>query len=191
MKLTFKDKIMAEALNFYRINKMLPDADADKYNDEYADDVMTDMGDEEDYADLGTEDADDDVNVLGDEAIDDIVADVSGNDGDMDEDDEETLFGDLDLDEENPEVDSKGNSGLIRTVRGAYMVYKRVTPENNYEELWIYNMKDVKYQTKIRNSILAGTDVDPITLISPNGEQRADIYTKGNVQFVHIDGLPN
>jgi hypothetical protein len=188
MKLTFKDKIMAEALNFYRINKMLPDDDADKYNDEYADDAMADIADEEDYADLGTEDADTDVNALGDEAIDDIVAGVSGNDEDMDD---ETLFGDLDLDEENPDGDPNENTGLIRTVKGAYMVYKRMTPENNYEELWIYNIKDVKYQTKIRNSILAGTDVDPVTLISPDGEQRADIYTKGNVQFVHIDGLPN
>lgn len=184
MKSTFKDKIMAEALNFYRINKMLPDDEPDTYEDEYIDDVMADMEDEGDFASMGEEDADDDVNALGDEAIDDIVADLpSGEDGMEDE----TLFGDLDLEDGDPNA----NVGLIRTVKGAYMVYKRMTPENNYEELWIYNMKDVKYQTKIRNSILAGTDIDPVTLISPDGEQRADIYTKGNVQFVHVDGLPN
>jgi hypothetical protein len=200
MKLTFKDKLIAEALNYYRIDKMLPDDDNNEYNDDdqfnLADDEQ-DYGSEDEFdddmfADAGEEDADADVNALGDGVIDEIISDTGGGqDGEFDEDEDESFLGNLDSDEDNPDVDSRGNSGLIRTIKGAYMVYKRMTPENNYEELWIYNMKDVRYQTKIRNSILAGTDVDPVTLISPDGEQRADIYSKGNIQFVHIDGLPN
>ena len=81
--------------------------------------------------------------------------------------------------------------GEIRTVRGANLVFKRKTDDGNFEELWIYNVgNDIKRETQIRRAILAGTDVDPGSQQSKDGEQRADTSTAGNVQFLHIVGLP-
>lgn len=100
-------------------------------------------------------------------------------------DDEESQGED---EEEDPDF-----QGVIRTVTGACLVYKRKTEENNYEELWVYNVggRDIKPEMKIRNSILAGTDVDPKTQKSEDGQQTADTISVGNVQFLHIKGLVN
>jgi hypothetical protein len=138
MKKTLKDKLIDEAMDFYRIDSLLDDEDFD-------------MGEDEDM--------------------------------DFDFDDEDF---DDEMGEENPD-----KAGMIRPVKGAYLVYKRVTPNNNYEELWVYNLGNVKSQTRIRNSILAGTDIDPVDLRSPDNEQSATTWSKGNVQYLHIDGLPN
>lgn len=90
------------------------------------------------------------------------------------------------LEEENPDF-----QGEIRTVRGANLVYKRKMPDGNFEELWIYNVgKDIKRETHIRRAILAGTDIDPGSQESSDGNQRAETSTTGNVQFLHIVGLP-
>lgn len=80
--------------------------------------------------------------------------------------------------------------GMIRTVRGAYLVYKRKETNGTYEEVWMYNVgKDLKKETSIRQAILAGTDVDPNTHMSDNGEQKARTWTIGNVQYLTISGL--
>lgn len=81
--------------------------------------------------------------------------------------------------------------GEIRTVRGANLVFKRKMDDGNFEELWIYNVgNDIKRETQIRRAILAGTDIDPGSQESKDGQQRADTSTAGNVQFLHIVGLP-
>lgn len=146
---------------------------------------------------------------LGQGGDDTMGLDVDGTaDPDMDfdaaEDDlfdetEETDFDDMsqnqaddiangDPDAENPNADFQGE---IRTVRGANLVFKRKMDDGNFEELWIYNVgNDIKRETQIRRAILAGTDIDPGSQESKDGQQRADTTTAGNVQFLHITGLP-
>lgn len=115
---------------------------------------------------------------LDDEFEDDLDSDELGDDLGLDGEEFE--------DEEDPDF-----QGDIRTVRGANLVYKRKREDGNFEELWIYNVgKDIKRETQIRRAILAGTDIDPSTQESNDREQHADTTTAGNVQFLHITGLP-
>ncbi len=126
--------------------------------------------------------------------------DLDSEFGDDELDLEDSEFGDEELDLEDGEFGEEGEGfeeenpdfqGAIRTVRGANLVYKRKTEDGNFEELWIYNIgKDIKKETQIRRAILAGTDIDPSSQESDDGEQRADTTTTGNVQFLHITGLP-
>lgn len=82
--------------------------------------------------------------------------------------------------------------GIIRTVKGAALVYKRKTPEDTYEELWIFNVgKDMKQESIIRRAILAGTDIDPSSGTSEDGSQTSSSYTVGNVQFLQLDNIDN
>ena len=120
---------------------------------------------------------------LGSMSLDDYQGDELG-DGEA--------FGDEGLDgeefagEENPDF-----QGEIRTVRGANLVFKRKTEDGNFEELWIFNVgKDIKRETQVRRAVLAGTDIDPGSQESKDGSQRAETTTTGNVQFLHITGLP-
>lgn len=99
--------------------------------------------------------------------------------------------GDLGLGEEEQEEDPDFQ-GVIRTVTGANLVYKRKTEEGSYEELWVYNVgKSMKTEAKIRRSILAGTDIGPQDVSSEDGEQECETTSVGNVQFLKITGLPN
>lgn len=95
--------------------------------------------------------------------------------------------------EEEQEEEDSDFQGVIRTVPGACLVYKRKDEQNNYEELWVYNVggRDMRPEIKVRNSILAGTDIDPKTQRSQDGQQTCDTTTVGNVQFLHIRGLLN
>jgi hypothetical protein len=80
--------------------------------------------------------------------------------------------------------------GLIRTVRGACLVYKRKDENGTFEELWIYNVgQNLKQETIIRKAILAGTDINPNTQESDDGQQKAKTYTIGNVQYLNITGM--
>lgn len=174
MKKTFKEKLISEALDFYRIDSLLDDefeyTELDHQWGSNRDTQLDDNPDEELY---GTQD--------------DEFSDFQDDEEFSDEDETPDDF----QDDEPFEDEDKNKVGLIRSVKGAYLVYKRLAPDNNYEELWVYNISDVKSQTRIRNSILAGTDVDPIKLRSSDGEQSASLYSKGNVQFLHVIGLPN
>jgi len=99
---------------------------------------------------------------------------------------------DQDLEGEAETGEDPDFAGTIRTVVGAALVYKRKEKSNTFEELWIYNAdNDLKKITEIRNSILAGTDIYPHTERSEDGEQTCDTTTVGNVQYLHIRGLPN
>jgi hypothetical protein len=91
---------------------------------------------------------------------------------------------------DDPEAEPLDFEGLIRTVRGAALVYKRKTQNGTYDELWIYNVGDnLKLETTIRKAILAGTDINPNTQQSDNGQQKAKTYSVGNVQFLNVTGL--
>ena len=82
--------------------------------------------------------------------------------------------------------------GVIRTVKGANLVYKRQMPDDTFAELWIMNIgRDMKKESQIKRAILAGTDVDPQSQESPDGKQHMELYSVGNVQFCEITGLSN
>jgi hypothetical protein len=92
--------------------------------------------------------------------------------------------------EEDGEGEPSEFEGLIRTVRGACLVYKRKSQDGTYEELWIYNVgDDLKKETAIRKSILSGTDIDPNTQMSDDGQQRAKTISMGNIQYLQISGM--
>lgn len=81
--------------------------------------------------------------------------------------------------------------GQIRSVTGANLVYKRQVQDGSYDELWIYSIgKDMVAEFAIRKAILSGTDIDPNTLDSDDGTQRAKSKSIGNIQFISISGLP-
>lgn len=124
---------------------------------------------------------------FGSIALDDEELDF-GDETDEPDMGEEGLEDEEGMGEETPDADFQGE---IRTVRGANLVFKRKTEDGNFEELWIYNVgNDIKRETQVRRAILAGTDVDPGSQESKDGSQRAESSTTGNVQFLHIIGLP-
>jgi hypothetical protein len=107
-----------------------------------------------------------------------------------DEEKSNTVSGLPDIGEEEEDGDADFQ-GEIRTVRGANLVYKRKNENGNFEELWVYNVgNDIKRESQIRRAILAGTDINPNTEESEDGEQYADTSTIGNVQFLNIVGIP-
>jgi hypothetical protein len=81
--------------------------------------------------------------------------------------------------------------GLIRAVDRAHLVYKRQTEDGTYEELWIYNVGKLQDELDIRKAILAGTDIPTNKRTSPDGLQTYDIWSAGNAELLHIEGLPN
>lgn len=82
--------------------------------------------------------------------------------------------------------------GLIRTVKGAHLVYKRKNEEGTFDELWVFNTGgDMENSLKVRRDILAGTDIPPRATKSQNGAQTYTLKTLGNGQILHIKGLPN
>lgn len=94
------------------------------------------------------------------------------------------------LDPEEPQDPDK--QGIIRTVDDAHLVYKRQTPDGDYEELWIYNIdRDLKNELEIRRNILAGTDIPQGKTKSDDGSQHYNLVTLGNAQLLHIQGLQN
>lgn len=82
--------------------------------------------------------------------------------------------------------------GVIRTVTGACLVYKRKTDEGTFEELWVYNVgKNMRNEVKTRRAILAGTDIQAQSVSSEDGTQECETTTIGNAQFLRVFGLPN
>ncbi len=144
-------------------------------------------------ADAGDIDADIMDSGESEESEDDINFDLDSYE--LEDEAEQEDFDDMsqeDADDITGEGEDDGDfQGEIRTVRGANLVFKRKMDDGNYEELWIYNIgNDIKRETQIRRAILAGTDVDPGAQESKDGTQRADTTSAGNVQFLHIVGLP-
>lgn len=85
------------------------------------------------------------------------------------------------------------DSVMKRTVKGAHLVYKRQSDIDSYEELWVYKVdpKDPTAHGKIESLILAGTDIEPTTMSSEDGSQRANGWLAGNAKMLHLSGLVN
>ena len=82
--------------------------------------------------------------------------------------------------------------GLIRTVKGAHLVYKKKNEEGTFDELWVFSTgNDMKDTLQVRRAILAGTDIPPRALKSENGQQSYTLTSLGNGQILNIKGLPN
>ncbi len=82
--------------------------------------------------------------------------------------------------------------GLIRQVPGAHLVFKRKEEDGTYNELWVYKIqKDIRDDSKVRQQILAATDIPIERMQSEDGSQQYDLWTIGDVQMMHIVGLPN
>lgn len=88
--------------------------------------------------------------------------------------------------------DDANFQGVIRTVKGANLVYKRQAEDNTFTELWIINIgNDMKKESQTKRAILAGTDIDAQSQESQDGKQHMELYTVGNVQFIELTGLPS
>lgn len=81
--------------------------------------------------------------------------------------------------------------GLIRTVRGAHLVYKRESDSGTFEELWLYNVTTLQDEMTVRKAILAGTDIPPNKSQSPDGSQTYRVWSAGNAEMLLISGLQN
>lgn len=134
-----------------------------------------------------TADADQEASTLDDVDPDnDELAQADAIDQDLDDPLSATEMDDAAAGEEDSDY-----QGDIRTVRGANLVFKRKTEDGNFEELWVYNVgNDMRRETQIRRAILSGTDIDPSSQSSKDGDQYAETSSMGNVQFLHIVGLP-
>lgn len=90
----------------------------------------------------------------------------------------------------NKASDDPNRQGLVRTVRGAHLVYKREV-DNGFEELWIYNVTTLQDEMIVRKAILAGTDIPPNKSSSPDGSQTYKVWSAGNAEMLLVTGLQN
>lgn len=88
------------------------------------------------------------------------------------------------------DIEDPDRQGLIRTVKKAHLVYKRETEDGTFEELWIYNVDTLRAEMDIRKAILAGTDIPPGKMSSPDGSQTYQLWSAGNAELIIIQGLP-
>ena len=110
---------------------------------------------------------------------------------DLPPEDQESNDDDLD-DVASEATEDPDRQGLIRKVQGAHLVYKRESEDGTYEELWIYNSGDsMKDELNVRRSILSGTDISVNKTSSDDGKQNYSMWSVGNIEMVHIKGLPN
>ena len=90
------------------------------------------------------------------------------------------------------QAEDPNRQGLIRRVPGAHLVYKRKEEDGTYNELWVYKIqKDIRDDSKVRQQILASTDIPIERMQSDDGTQQYDLWTVGDVQMMNIVGLPN
>lgn len=144
--------------------------------------------------------SDDGLDDLGDvEGLDDPFADelsleeLPNAEESSEEETEEFGQEDTPFDEESEQEEGDPDfQGVIRTVTGACLVYKRKTEEGTFEELWVLNVgKNMRNEVKTRRAILAGTDIPPQGVSSEDGTQEVETTTIGNAQFLRVTGLPN
>jgi hypothetical protein len=134
--------------------------------------------------------------------------DLSGEPDEVDLDPEkpESTTDEVDLDPDKEEGDGEADivgdiedkasedpnrQGLIRTVPNAHLIYKREKEDGTFEELWIYNIGNIKTDMETKKAILSGTDIPPNKTRSGDGEQEATVWSVGNAELVSIKGLPN
>lgn len=118
------------------------------------------------------------------------IRDVKSNSGNM----QPAVEQPTEEEPEKPEIqewDDPDKQGIIRYVKGAHLVYKRQTEEGTFNELWVYKINNMRDETDIRKRILSGTDITPHTTQSDDNSQTVVTKTFGNIQLLHITGLPN
>lgn len=166
---------------------------------------MNDTGEDDDQDQSDSDDTEDYSDILGDMDLGSYLAKYAGQGGEGGESElgdeegqpEDDLGqGEEDLeDEEGGEGEDPDMMGVIRSVQGAALVYKRQQPDNLFTELWVFTSgddKSVKVGSQIRRAILAGTDINPSTGESESGgDETAETSSVGNVTFIKIEGLPN
>lgn len=91
----------------------------------------------------------------------------------------------------NQAVEDPDHQGLIRAVKNAHLIYKRKAEDGTFEELWIYNISSLRDEFTVRKAILAGTDIPVAKTRSPDGQQTYSLWSAGNAEMMHIEGLPN
>jgi|AntRauTorcE11897_2_1112592.scaffolds.fasta_scaffold00078_95 hypothetical protein len=137
----------------------------------------------------------DDIDDIDGDADWEFMRSLGEDDDDMFDDEDDDEMSDLDDGEEIDPDSGAGSSrydGVVRAVKGAYLVSKKQQPDDTYTEVWVYNTgKDYKSEAEIRKSILAGTDIDPTKNFSEDGDQEAVIDSIGNVQYITVTGLPD
>lgn len=119
--------------------------------------------------------------------LDNLPSDVAQDDSPADDNNDQ---------ENEPQPDEvrdedPNRQGVIRTVKGAHLVYKRATPDGKFEELWIYNTSPTKAKDEmvVKQAILAGTDIPPGSSSSEDGESSYEMVMLGNATLLHITGL--
>lgn len=191
-------KFLQELVSFKRMDDDVQDEDLlddDSFDDEYDDAGAEDFGDEPpEEDDLGEFDGEDpevppeaDFDLEGGAPAGD-EPDAEFNDEMGDEFGEEGME---DMPEDEPtEPEDPDRAGLIRTVNKAHLVYKRSTDDGTYEELWMYNISNLRNELSIRKAILSGTDIPPNRSQSPDGSQSYELWTSGNAEMMLVKGLP-
>jgi len=86
-------------------------------------------------------------------------APIGGNlntptDGSSDEDGEENEEG------EPEKKEPSKYEGVVRSVKGAYLVSKKQQPDETYTEIWMYNVGGkFQHESDVRKGVLSGTDI--------------------------------
>lgn len=123
--------------------------------------------------------------------IDDLIADMPPLSDDRDPDEGASDRDDQLSDVVDAAADSNSESQAIhRHVPGAKLVFKRKADDGTFSELWVFHTDTIQTDLKIRRQIISGTDIPPGATTSTSGEQQLDTWTCGNVEFIHISGLP-
>ena len=87
-------------------------------------------------------------------------------------------------------------SGIIRRVKGAHLVFKRKNDSGGFDELWMFSYKsafsngNLKKTVEVKRAILAGTDIPVRDNVSQDGKQHAEQIIIGDACFLKITGLP-
>lgn len=93
---------------------------------------------------------------------------------------------------EKQEPEDPDRQGLIRTIPGAHLIYKREGHNGTFTEMWMYQVgPNHRTEEKVRSAILDGTDIDQRLGASVSGEQSYEIWTCNDRQIMKISGLPN
>lgn len=94
--------------------------------------------------------------------------------------------------EKKEKKEDPDRQGVIRTIKNAHLIYKRMDSDGTFSELWMYDIsKGSKDEFDIRNAILDGTDIDQKTGSSDDNKQKYTLWTNNTRQMMHITGLAN
>lgn len=110
----------------------------------------------------------------------------------------ETTDNDVDIDvtvdkpeeQDYNDYDKQNKQGIIRYIKGAHLVFKRKNPDGLYDELWMFKTSNLKDDENIKQTIIAGTDIDKTVGESEDGVQTYDMWTSGDITILKILNLP-